>query len=548
MIFLSAQPDTEYFIWQLNVQLNNFKQFGICKKDIHVLISYDKKKGVNKTFLRFSNENCNLANFFFYPDIRTSKAYISSIRPHIIAQHYNNFPHLTLTPVFYHDSDIVFTESLPDFERLCKDNIWYFSDARSYLDVSYINEKGPSVLQDMCDVLKIKKSLIQENDEHAGGAQYILKNIDSKFWKKIENDSTKLYKYLIKNQSRYEREYFAFGTREHDAKYIPISSWCADMWAILWNAFKIARVRIDKDLDFCWPMDNKHLWTKRKIYHDAGIDISSKNRYFYKGLYNKWAPYDDYLDFVSKEDCSYLYVKKIQDIAKEKRYDLSDVTFILLASSVEDSLIKISLALRFLKKFFTSNFLIVELMDSIDMNENTHMSFTDCDYIKTNGPLFTLTISEILEKTKTDLLCFYDTDYISSPVHIDSNVQLVKNLNTTLALANGYFRKGLAKCLLDRFDIELDISMLHKYRSPKSLQLKAWPAHVVVKKNSIINCCSKMRTYKFFFIELAEKLRCSGHSINYYQIKSDSTELSRNKFFDNRSPQQVEDFIRYLNI
>ena len=123
MIYLSAQPDDFYFLWQLQLQLFNFSKLGIRPENIHVLIGYNSKKGLSKEFENFIGQN-KQAIFFIYPDERKSRCYLSSLRPHMIAEHFRKYPELEIENIFYHDSDIVFN-SLPDFESLCNDDIWY---------------------------------------------------------------------------------------------------------------------------------------------------------------------------------------------------------------------------------------------------------------------------------------------------------------------------------------------------------------------------------------------------------------------------------------
>ncbi len=129
MIYLSAQPDSFYFLWQLKLQLFNFNQLGISREDIHVLIGYDPKRGLSLEFADFIHVN-QQARFFTYPDLRKSKVSLSSIRPHIIHQHFATYQNLEDEIIFYHDSDILFRE-LPDFNMLNHDK-WYVSDTRSY--------------------------------------------------------------------------------------------------------------------------------------------------------------------------------------------------------------------------------------------------------------------------------------------------------------------------------------------------------------------------------------------------------------------------------
>lgn len=105
MIFLSAQPDDFYFLWQLQLQLYNFNCLGIRPENIHVLIGYHPDRGLSREFSDFI-DHCRKASFFTYPDNRPSKTYLPSIRPHIIAQHFDKHPRLQKETIFYHDSDV----------------------------------------------------------------------------------------------------------------------------------------------------------------------------------------------------------------------------------------------------------------------------------------------------------------------------------------------------------------------------------------------------------------------------------------------------------
>lgn len=53
MTYLTVQPDSYYFLWQLELQLFNFSRLGITSEDIHVLIGYDRKKGLASYFADF---------------------------------------------------------------------------------------------------------------------------------------------------------------------------------------------------------------------------------------------------------------------------------------------------------------------------------------------------------------------------------------------------------------------------------------------------------------------------------------------------------------
>lgn len=85
MIFLSAQPDESYFIWQLELQIFNLKNPDVASSNIHILIGYNPSLGPTSAFQGFIALNKD-ANFFLYPDNRNDREYVPSIRPHIIKQ------------------------------------------------------------------------------------------------------------------------------------------------------------------------------------------------------------------------------------------------------------------------------------------------------------------------------------------------------------------------------------------------------------------------------------------------------------------------------
>lgn len=281
MIYISAQPDEFYFLWQLELQLFNFQSLGIQPEQIHVLIGYNQERGLNHLFNTFI-EKCKTACIYTYPDTRKQNKYPSSIRPHLLAKHFNKIPQLEYEEIFYHDSDILFYK-YPEWDILLKDNCWYASDTRFYLDSNYIKRNmGENEFQKMCDILSIKPQLVKDNDLSAGGAQYILKNCNASFWSKIESDCEILFSYLYSRQ-------------KHQKKIHPkFQIWCTDMWVIWWNALLIGQpFKIHPLLDFCWvdsPVENL---SSTIILHYTG---SSKEnvQIFDKTKYRLYSPfYDD---------------------------------------------------------------------------------------------------------------------------------------------------------------------------------------------------------------------------------------------------------------
>lgn len=219
MIYISAQPDEVYFLWQLELQLFNFHSMGIGNESIHIIVGYKPEKGIHPQFKEFAHSYKEV-QIYFYPDNRKKKKYLSSIRPHLLAHHFKQHPELEKETIFYHDSDILFTD-IPDWDNLCKDEVWYASDTRYYLDSKYFRQfVDDDEFTKICGLLSLTPEDVIKQDANAGGAQYILKECTAEFWEKVENDCELLFTYLH--------------NRQKHSTYIQkgLQIWCTDMWVI----------------------------------------------------------------------------------------------------------------------------------------------------------------------------------------------------------------------------------------------------------------------------------------------------------------------------
>lgn len=300
--FVSAQPATLYFAWQVEVMLNNFLSIGINLNSIDIVCH----KVNGEIHPAWSNLADNYAaRFFFYDDTRDSKIYVSSIRPNILKQHFAKYPELKDKVIFYHDCDIVFTQTF-DFGKYLNDGKWYGSDTISYIGHDYILSKGEDVLDLMCEIVRIDKEIIKANENNSIGAQYLMKGIDADFWADVERDSEELYKRV--NQLN-------FSKKELNNEYHELQIWCADMWAVLWNGWKRGyETIVDKDFDFAWATSALKEWDICKIYHNAGAVHEIKGM-FYKHDYLNETPYNKDIK-VEDRFCCYKYYELIQQTAK----------------------------------------------------------------------------------------------------------------------------------------------------------------------------------------------------------------------------------------
>ena len=61
------------------------------------------------------------------------------------------------------------------------------------MSYEYILSKGQDVLELMAKTANIDIEVLKENQENSGGCQYLLKDIDYKYWEEVEKDCENLY-------------------------------------------------------------------------------------------------------------------------------------------------------------------------------------------------------------------------------------------------------------------------------------------------------------------------------------------------------------------
>lgn len=368
MIYISAQPDLVYFIWQLEIQLRNLRKLGISKEQIHVLIAKDEKKELNPFFESFIMNNIEFALFFIYGDKRKKKNYTSSIRPHILKQHFSKFPQLEDITFTYHDSDILFSR-IPEIK--VEEDTCYVSDTRNYLDIHYIREIScEGLLDKMLNIVGLKKAILERENNQSGGAQYILSNIKAEFWEKVEVDSERLFVTLQEyNEEKWQIDYEK--NKEFRSKRQGIQSWCADMWAVLWNLWIFnKKVKIHSELSFAWPYSPIQEWEEKPILHYSGKIIDEK-KHFKKTNYFNYVPYyDQKLDLISKDNCSY----KVVEAIKERRLELDEsrpiysrrILFLKIKSSSKKEVLFYKIYKSYIQKHIDVN---VRLLDIFEAKE-----------------------------------------------------------------------------------------------------------------------------------------------------------------------------------
>jgi hypothetical protein len=304
--FVSAQPAIPYYTWQVEVMLNNFIEMGINLNNVDI-VCWKKDGIIPNDWSKLANNYA--ARFFFYDDTRITKDYISSIRPNILKQHWEKYPELKDETIFYHDCDIIFTKPIKEWitDDMINDSKWYGSDTRWYIGHDYILSKGDDVLTKMCDIVGINKGVVKAYEKNAIGAQYIMKGVTHYYWDKVERESEVLFKDINQlNQIK----------KQADPTHHELQIWCADMWAVLWNAWKMRiHTECHPNMEFSWATSDENDYKRMNIFHNAGITGSDSGK-FYKAHYMDKLPYNENLN-INEGTASWYYWNEIQKTAKK---------------------------------------------------------------------------------------------------------------------------------------------------------------------------------------------------------------------------------------
>ena len=311
--FICAQPAIKYYSWQLETMLNNFIEMGINLNQVDI-VCWKQTGEIPEEYSKLANGYP--ARFFFYDDTRETRHYISSIRPNILKQHFTNYPEIENEAILYHDCDIVFTKPI-NWEQYLQDNKWYGSDCRWYIGHDYIISKGEDILDKMCEIVDIDKQLVKDNELNAIGAQYLMKGINAQFWANVEKDCERLFKEITDlNNEKIELDRHTMSEGESRQPYHPLQIWCADMWAVLWNGWKLGYESVcHPDLEFAWATSNEDDWNRLNIFHNAGV-TGSEQGLFYKAIYMNELPYNKNLE-IKEGTASKKYYEIIQKLEKK---------------------------------------------------------------------------------------------------------------------------------------------------------------------------------------------------------------------------------------
>ena len=295
MKILIATTDNTYFMWQVLVQINNFKKFGLDTETVYVIAS-DEPSAQLQAMIESPEIK---AEFHVYEDTRINKKYISSIRPHVLEKYYREFPEMEKEPIFYVDPDMIFTQPI-NFEAMLEDEFWHCSNSASYVGIDYLKARsGELLFAQMCDVVGMNSKLIESIPP--AGAQYLMKGVTADFWRKCYSDMEAMYSLLTSQKMV-------------DDKPNTINAWCSDMWVVLWNSATLGvDVKINTELEFSWATDKSKRWDECKIFHNAGRTKGVEGC-FSKSDYHNDTPFGKEI-VVSGDNCTAKYLEEVKETA-----------------------------------------------------------------------------------------------------------------------------------------------------------------------------------------------------------------------------------------
>jgi hypothetical protein len=333
--FLQCCPDDTYYTWQVHLWLESLREIGHSDKAVsliftpHNRVVNDKWKQIMELYPE--------SEFHFYHDTQNDVSkflgiYIPVLRPYVLWKYFQENPENSGNAIFYCDSDILFTKDFK-IDHLLEDDVCYLSDTISYIAASYFDSKVKDVLPEKLELYKtrdilgeitsiigISREIAVANNINSGGAQYLLKDVDSKFWNKVMNDCITIRLYL----QNVNREFF-----EEENK--GFQSWCADMWAVLWNLWlKNKETKVVDELNFAWSTDPIDKLKTHPILHNAGVTGSIMNGVpmFYKATYTAGLDptIDPHLNNVilnpeSEKRCNWFYAIKLREL--KNKYNIS---------------------------------------------------------------------------------------------------------------------------------------------------------------------------------------------------------------------------------
>ena len=310
MIYLSCQPAIDRYTWEVEVYLENFLKMGVPPQQIHLVNGLDREwKEIPSSWRKLQNKYSSV-NFWFYYDTRPlDNNYPPSLQAHLLEKHWIHNPQLEKETIFFHDADFILTRPF-DFTPFLQDEHWYLSNTISYIGAEYIRSKGEQVLDKMCSIAGIEKRFVVQNQGGSGGAQKLIKKVDSKYWKDVYDLSMRFWREVPVVSERIKKEKQSKGEPYHELQH-----WTMSMWAELWTGWKLGKsTRVVKEFNFMFATNPIGDWDTYPFFHNAGVMGNDRDKLFYKGDYDSKLPYKLGLLNADESKASFRYYQWIKEV------------------------------------------------------------------------------------------------------------------------------------------------------------------------------------------------------------------------------------------
>jgi hypothetical protein len=306
----------------------------------------------------------------------------------------------------------------------------YLVYLRRYLDSHYLKDKiGAEGFYRLCALVGISPETVEANDENAGGAQYLIKQAKADFWDKLEQDAENIYMLLTEENAR-------SGFCKTGKEKNQVQAWCADMWALWWNALLANKeFKIDPALDFCWSDSPPDRLQQASILHYTGRISRETKHIFRKENYILFDPFRDDLSAIDDSTCSQLVRDSIvsyQTRQKKQRPDLSDLSFLMLVRiDSADRMENVQATLAYLQHHFHAPILLLEADESPKMDAGLLDEQVTYLFVKDgNSKLhYTRYLNDLVRMAETPFVALYDTDIIIPEKQILESVNLLRRGN-----------------------------------------------------------------------------------------------------------------------
>lgn len=288
MKIILCQPAIKRFQWELEVLLTNLRQFG----EHEVVLLFTER---DFTVPRYFKEKYPECEVHTYPDTRDDMIYIPSVRPWLWWQYLAEDPSRENETYLYIDSDVIFREWLDFTEVGASANTWAGSDCDGYIGYKYIasRRKGAEIASQMAEICGITVEQMQSTP--GAGAQWVITNPTAAYWKRVYEDSNRIYYY--------------FNGVDSD-----IQKWTAEMWAQIWGMVREGKtVTTPKELDFIMSTNPIEDWEKTKILHNAGV-TGSGDGWFFKGSFIDESPLGRDWSHIRTDKATLKYVQALQQV------------------------------------------------------------------------------------------------------------------------------------------------------------------------------------------------------------------------------------------